>query len=181
MRITTIYISFLLFVLFSFETKADGTALAQTLKHELPTYSVIYDDKRDPFKDATNAIALARDTNRNIIIEIGGNWCVWCQKMDVFLEQNPDIYQALHNNYVLLKINVSDTNENEAFMKSLPPVLGYPHIYVSTGAGKMLLSKDTGEFLDDDGEHSRNAWLTFIEKWHFKNNTKNIEKVEASE
>ena len=181
MRIATIYSSFLLFVLFSLDTSASNKELAQTLKYELPTYSVIYDDKRDPFKDATNAISLARETQRNIIIEIGGNWCVWCQKMDVFLEKNPDIYQALHNQYVLLKINVSDTNENEAFMKSLPPVLGYPHIYVSTGAGKMLLSKDTGEFLDDDGEHSRNAWLTFIEQWQFNNNEKNIQKVGASE
>ncbi|MCW8834635.1 MAG: thioredoxin family protein, partial [Colwellia sp.] len=119
-----------------------------SLTHELPEYSKVYDDQRDPFKDANAALALAKKTNRNVLIEIGGNWCTWCHKMDAFLVKHPQIYQALHDKYVLLKINVSDSNENTAFMKSLPPVLGYPHMYISTAAGKMLLSKDTAELQD---------------------------------
>ncbi|WP_394172921.1 thioredoxin family protein [Thalassotalea litorea] len=139
----------------------------------LPIYSKIYDDKRDPFADAIAAIALAGHSNRNVLIEIGGNWCTWCHKMDAFLEQNPDIYKALHDNFVLLKVNVSDSNENADFMAGLPPVLGYPHMYVSTGQGKVILSKDTAEFLDD-GSYSKQAWMTFIERWQSANNDANI-------
>ena len=130
----------------------------------LPFYSQVYDDQRDPFKDAVAAIKLASETNRNVLIEIGGNWCTWCHKMDAFLDKNPEVFQALHKQYVLLKISVSDTNENEAFMKSLPPVLGYPHMYVSTGTGKMVLSKDTAE-LQEDGRYSKQRWLTFLDAW----------------
>ncbi|MFD2167212.1 thioredoxin family protein [Thalassotalea euphylliae] len=132
--------------------------------NDLPLYSKIYDDKRDPFKDAMAAIELAQQSERNVLIEIGGNWCTWCHKMDAFLEKNPDIYQKLHQEFVVLKVNVSDSNENEAFMKALPPVLGYPHMYVSTAAGKMVLSKDTAE-LQQDGQYSRERWLSFIEQW----------------
>lgn len=145
----------------------------------LPVYSKIYDDQANPFDDATAAIALANKTGRNVLIEIGGNWCTWCHKMDAFLEKNPDVYQALHQKYVLLKINVSDTNENEEFMKSLPPVLGYPHMYVSTASGKMMLSKDTAELLERH-EYSRAAWLTFLSKWQAKNNAINVEKLKQS-
>ena len=127
-------------------------------------------------EDAVAAIKLAQQTKRNVLIEVGGNWCVWCHKMDDFLEQNPDIYNALHNRYVLLKINVSDSNENEAFMKSLPPVLGYPHMYVSTETGKMILSKDTAELLEGD-DYSRQNWLTFINQWQQQNNDTNVPKV----
>lgn len=141
---------------------ANGTK--QAITANLPLYSKVYDDKRDPFKDAKAAIALAKASQRNVLIEIGGNWCTWCHKMDAFLDKNPDIYQKLHSEFVVLKINVSDTNENSAFMKGLPPVLGYPHMYVSTSAGKMVLSKDTAEFLQD-GEYSRANWLAFINKW----------------
>lgn len=137
---------------------------------DLPLYSKVYDDKRDPFKDAVAAIALAKETNRNVLIEIGGNWCTWCHKMDAFLAKNPDVYKELHDKFVILKINVSDSNENEAFMKSLPPVLGYPHMYVSTSAGKMVLSKDTAE-LQEDGKYSRKQWLSFIEQWQVKQTT----------
>jgi thioredoxin-related protein len=134
-----------------------STAIAANL----PTYSKIYDDQRDPFKDAAAAIALAKETNRQVLIEIGGNWCSWCHKMDSFLAKNPDVYDALHSQYVLLKISVSDSNENDAFMKSLPPVLGYPHMYVSTAQGKMILSKDTAELLDGN-DYSKSLWLNFL-------------------
>ena len=130
----------------------------------LPTYSKIYDEQRDPFKDATAALALAKETNRQVLIEIGGNWCTWCHKMDNFLTMHPEVYQALHNQYVLLKVNVSDSNENNDFMKSLPPVLGYPHMYVSTAQGKMILSKDTAELLADNN-YSKSQWLDFLSEW----------------
>ncbi|GHE96806.1 thioredoxin family protein [Thalassotalea profundi] len=151
----------------------------EQLKVALPEYSKVYDEKRDPFKDATAAIALAQATKRNILIEIGGNWCSWCHKMDAFLEKNPDIYQGLHRNFVLLKINVSDTNENEKFMKSLPPVLGYPHMYISTDTGKMMLSKDTAELLEGDN-YSRTAWLSFLEQWRLDKNSENLQKLNTS-
>ncbi|MEY8199339.1 MAG: thioredoxin family protein [Colwellia sp.] len=130
----------------------------------LPTYSKIYDEQRDPFKDATAALALAKETNRQVLIEIGGNWCSWCHKMDTFLAKNPDVYEALHSQYVLLKISVSDSNENSDFMKSLPPVLGYPHMYVSTAQGKMILSKDTAELLAGNN-YSTSQWLNFLSDW----------------
>ncbi|KGK00471.1 thioredoxin family protein [Thalassotalea sp. ND16A] len=145
--------------------------------NDLPLYSKIYDEQRDPFKDAAAAITLAKQTNRNVLIEIGGNWCTWCHKIDAFLAKNPDVYQQLHANFVLLKVSVSDSNENSDFMKSLPPVLGYPHMYVATGKGKMILSKDTAEFLnsgDRAGTYSRTAWLEFIALWAAKNNAQNL-------
>ncbi len=153
-----------LVLLFTFS--ATATSAADLV--EKPPYSQVYDDSRDPFKDAVNALALAQRTDRQVLIEIGGNWCGWCKKMDVFLANNPDIYQALHKNYVLLKVNVSNTNNNEAFMKDLPPVLGYPHMYVSTAQGKMILSKDTAELLAGDN-YSRAHWLTFLNQWSLKN------------
>jgi len=135
---------------------------------DLPEYSKVYDDKRSPFKDANAALTLAKETNRQVLIEIGGNWCSWCHKMDTFLSNNPDVYHALHNKYVLLKVNVSDSNENEEFMKALPPVLGYPHMYISNANGKMLLSKDTAELLSGNN-YSRKYWLTFLNKWSIEN------------
>jgi thioredoxin-related protein len=148
---------------------------------ELPEYSKHYSETRNPFDDAKAAIELARATHRNILIEIGGNWCTWCKKMDAFLAKNPDIYNQLHDNYVLLKVNVSRANRNSEFMNGLPPVQGYPHMFISTAQGKMLVSKDTAELQDDDG-YSAEFWQKFLIKWQPKiiaNTAKN--KVKQSE
>ena len=149
------------------ESMNDKTSSHLSLEGDLPEYSKVYDDQRNPFDDANAALALAKETNRNVLIEIGGNWCTWCHKMDAFLLKNPNVYQALHSKYVLLKISVSDTNENDDFMKALPPVLGYPHMYVSTASGKMLLSKDTAELQDSEG-YSTEYWLDFLQQWQLK-------------
>lgn len=155
-----------------FTGQASAEKLTSKSVEELPLYSQVYDDTRDPFKDAQAAIKLAQASGRNVLIEIGGTWCTWCHKMDAFLANNPEIYQQLHENYVLLKVSVSDSNENEAFMKSLPPVQGYPHMYVSTNQGQMLLSKDTAELLDNL-EYSAEYWSTFLTKWQAENNKEN--------
>jgi thioredoxin-related protein len=157
-------------LLLSFVLPFSHFAQSADITEDLPSYSKIYDDKSDPFSDASAALALAKATNRQVLIEIGGNWCTWCHKMDNFLAKNHDIYQTLHSQYVLLKINVSDSNENKAFMDSLPPVLGYPHMYVSTAAGKMILSKDTAELLSGSN-YSRESWLTFLNKWSIASTT----------
>lgn len=162
-------------VLFIFSTLLTVYSAVGETYQPLPIYSTSYDEQRDPFKDAVAAIKLAKESNRNVLIEIGGNWCTWCHKMDAFLEKNPEIYQQLHSKYVLLKVNVSDNNDNEAFMKSLPPVLGYPHMYVSNSSGKMLLSKDTGEFLDN-GQYSKENWLTFIDAWQVKSSDEKVNR-----
>jgi len=161
-----LFVSFFIFFSFFSTLFSKSFALESDINidHALPEYSKVYDDTRDPFKDAVAALNLAKATKRNVIIKIGGNWCTWCERMDAFLVKQPAIYQALHNRFVVLKVNVSDSNENTKFMKSLPPILGYPHMFVSSNVGKMLLSKDTAELLDN-GDYSVNRWVEFLDKW----------------
>lgn len=178
MKIITVLVTSLsLFLSFVITMSATVNAAPSAISFSLPTYSKVYDDQRDPFKDAAAALTLAKETNRQVLIEIGGNWCSWCHKMDSFLAKNPEVYQALHSQYVLLKINVSDSNENNDFMKSLPPVLGYPHMYVSTAQGKMILSKDTAELLADNN-YSTLQWLSFLSDWSVENSSAHLQATD---
>ncbi|MBL4942554.1 MAG: thioredoxin family protein [Colwellia sp.] len=130
----------------------------------LPLYSQVYDEQRNAFDDANAALKLADKTNRNVLMVIGGNWCAFCKKMEAFWQSDTEVAQALYNNYVILKINVSDKNENKEFMSSMPPIYGYPHIYIANARGKMLLSKDTAE-LQVNEQHDTQLWLAFIDRW----------------
>lgn len=131
---------------------------------ELPAYSRMYDPARDAFADGFAALKLARETNRRVLIELGGDWCQWCHAMDRFLEQNPGVRQQLHRTFVMLKVNVSEDNDNAEFLKVFPAPPGYPHMYVADQDGKLLLSKDTGEFFDN-GRYSRERFLAFFRQW----------------
>ncbi len=149
---------------FSFNLQASP---ASSLAEALPPYSQVYDPERDAFADGAAAIQLASQTKRRILIELGGDWCKWCHEMERFFNANPDIKQRLHDTFVMLKINVSDANDNAAFLKAFPKPLGYPHMYVSDANGQVLWSQDTAEFLAG-GQYSREAFLAFFNRWQLQ-------------
>ena len=130
----------------------------------IPDYSRSYDPKRDPFVDGRKAIRNAHVTKRRILIELGGNWCAWCKKMDRFINENKKVKKKLYESFVVLKVNVSDENDNREFLSSFPRTLGYPHFFVSERDGSVLYSKDTAELLEN-GEYSEKRFLEFIERW----------------
>ncbi|VAW91245.1 hypothetical protein MNBD_GAMMA23-1437 [hydrothermal vent metagenome] len=133
----------------------------------LPPYSTHYDPARDPFADGRAAIALAKASQRRILIEVGGDWCKWCHLLDKFIKSDKHIEQALHQTFVVLKVNVSDENSNEKFLSTFPKNLGYPHMYVANMDGKVIHSQDTGAFLSNL-KYSKQKFLMFLEKWKLK-------------
>ncbi len=137
---------------------------ADAREKSLPIYSQIFDPERDVFKDGAAAVKLASQTNRRILIDLGGDWCKWCHKMDDFFAANPEVKQRLHETFVLLKVNVSNENENSEFLKVFPRPLGYPHMYVSEKNGSVLWSQDTAEFIKD-GKYNKQAFMDFFQRW----------------
>jgi len=131
---------------------------------ELPVYSRTYDVNRNPNADGRAALQLARQTSRRVLIEVGGDWCSWCHVLDRFINDNPRLRSRLHETFVVLKVNVSDENDNAQFMASLPPNLGFPHMYITDADGVVLHSQDTAEFRHK-GKYSEQRILAFLERW----------------
>lgn len=138
--------------------------LQNVLAEQLPAYSKVYDPTRNALKDGRDAIKLAKTTNRRILIEVGGDWCKWCHVLDRFLNKNEEIKKQLHQTFVLLKINVSDENDNHEFLKFFPQILGYPHIFVAENNGKLLVSKDISHFFIS-GSYSTKRFKEFFKRW----------------
>ncbi|HET9913328.1 MAG TPA: thioredoxin family protein [Anaerolineales bacterium] len=134
---------------------------------ELPNSALVdvYDPARNPAEDLKQAIALAQKENKRIILELGGDWCIWCKYMDDFYAAHTDILQYRAENYVLVKVNVSDENMNEEFLSQYPPAGGYPHIYILDGDGTFLHSQDTVELEDGKDSYVPEVFMTFLQKW----------------
>lgn len=109
-----------------------------------------FDPKRDPNLDLQTAIAKAQKENKRIILDIGGEWCGWCRKMDIYLMQNKKLGELKDKNFVWVKINMSDENENKAFLSNYPEIQGYPHLYVLEKDGTLLQSQNTAELEEPD-------------------------------
>jgi len=131
---------------------------------DLPQYSTVYDAKRDPYADTRAALKLARETHRKVLIEVGGDWCTWCHILDNFLKNHPVVASRIHNTFVVLKVNISDANDNAKFMETLPSARGYPHMYIADSSGTVLHSQDTAQFLVNK-EYSEQQFILFLDYW----------------
>jgi thioredoxin-related protein len=126
-----------------------------------------YDPARDADKDIRDSVAEARRTGKRVLLDVGGEWCVWCHRMDSFIEQNPDLATLLGKHYVVVKINVDPKNRNEAVLSHYPKVPGYPHLFVLDMNGKLLRSQDTSE-LESGKSYDLSRFKSFLEKWASK-------------
>ena len=125
----------------------------------------IYDPARNPADDLRQAIVLAQKENKRIMLELGGNWCIWCKYIDDFYASHADILQYRAENYILVKVNVSEENSNEKFLSQFPAVHGYPHIYILDGNGTFLHSQDTAELEDGNISYVPEVFMAFLQKW----------------
>lgn len=123
-----------------------------------------FDPLRDPTADLKNAVALARTGGKRIILDVGGEWCVWCHILDGYLLANPDLAKILNDNYVLLKINMSEENENKTFLSAYPEISGYPHLFVLETDGTFLHSQDTAP-LESKKSYDKALFKEFLLKW----------------
>ena len=125
---------------------------------------VKFDPERNPAEDLKDAIKKSKALNKRILLDVGGEWCVWCHRLDKFFEDNPDINNFLKENFVVVKINYSPENKNEEFLSKYPKAAGYPHLFVLSKKGKLLHSQNTGDLEKDKGYDSDKV-MAFLQKW----------------
>jgi hypothetical protein len=128
-------------------------------------FSSAYDPKRDPFKDLAMAEAQAKPANKRILIDVGGDWCIWCKTLDKFFADHADLRQQRDASFVLMKVNMSAINENYAFLSQYPKIPGYPWLFVLDSDGKLLKSEDTNELENGADGYAAKPIKDFLSKW----------------
>lgn len=123
-----------------------------------------FDPAKDQLKDLKEAVIEAQKTDKRILLDVGGEWCIWCHRLDGFLEANPDLKNFMHENFVVLKVNWSPENKNEKFLSQYPKIPGFPHIYILEKDGKFLFSKNTGE-LEKEKSYDAEKIMSFLKEW----------------
>jgi thioredoxin-related protein len=128
-----------------------------------------FDPLRDAQKDIQDAVREAQKTHQRILLDVGGEWCIWCRRLDTLYMKNSDLDRYLHKYFLVVKINVSKENQNEQVLAHYPKVAGYPHIFILDELGNLLQSQDTGE-LEYPKEspvkgHDKAKVLAFLKKW----------------
>ncbi len=141
-------------------------ALDASANHQSAKYIPVtkYDPKRDAAADIQDAIKEAQRIKKRILLEVGGEWCSWCHTLDNFFETNPDLLARREKNFVTVKINFSEENENKEVLSRYEAIPGYPHIFVLDSDGKFLYSQGTSE-LESGKSYDLERLKAFLTQW----------------
>ncbi len=123
-----------------------------------------YGIDRDPAADLQATVDRAQEEGKRILIEVGGEWCGWCKLLDGFIHDHEAVSGKLEAGFLIMKVNYSSENRNEAFLGQYPEIRGYPHIFVLEKDGTFLYSKNTVE-LEEGPSYNEQAILDFLDEW----------------
>ena len=123
-----------------------------------------FDPNRNAEADIQDAVAEAERTDKRIILDVGGEWCIWCHRIDQFIDENKELKDFLNEHYLVVKINYSKENKNEELLSNYPEIEGYPHFFVLESDGTLLHSQNTGD-LEKEKSYDIDKFMTFLKEW----------------
>ena len=126
-----------------------------------------YDATENAEAKIAELIKKAKKEHKNVMIQAGGNWCIWCLRFNNFVQTTPELKTLVDNNYVYYHLNYSPKNKNEkVFAKYGNPgeKYGYPVFIVLDKTGKMIHTQDSS-VLEEGKGYSLEKVKTFFNEW----------------
>ena len=152
-------------------TKEDNAAIVAANKkraaEEKAKLPKPYDATENAEAKIAELVKKAKAENKNIILQAGGNWCIWCLRFNNFVQTTPELKEIVDENYLYYHLNYSPENKNEkVFAKYDNPgaKFGYPVFIVLDQNGKMIHTQDSA-VLEEGKGYSKEKVKDFFEKW----------------
>lgn len=126
----------------------------------------VYDESIDPMVQIDNAVARASKEGKNVICQVGGNWCRWCLMLADFIEKDEEISKTINDNYVYIHVNYSGRTSPKELTSRLNNAgrFGYPALVVLRPDGSVLHIQDSS-FLEEGEGYNKEKVLRFLKNW----------------
>jgi len=163
------------FIILSFGVKAQEATKAV----KLTDTAKLYHPDADAKADIAAAVKKAKAEHKNVLLQIGGNWCIWCIRFNNLVTQDPELNKYVRDNYEIVHVNYSKENMNEKLLAELgyPQRFGFPVFIVLDDKGNRLHTQNSS-YLEDGPGHSKEKVMGFFKDWApAAIDPKNYEKV----
>ncbi len=126
----------------------------------------LYNPEADAQKEINDAVKKAKAENKNVFIQVGGNWCGWCKLFYELTTRDEDLNNYLNENFVSVHVNYSKENMNEEVLAGLdfPQRFGFPVFVILDADGKRIHTQNSG-YLEEGQGHSKKKVLEFLQNW----------------
>ena len=126
----------------------------------------VYDENADAAADIKNAVELAKQENKQVMVFIGGNWCPWCLILNKFINEDAEVKSMLYDNYKVVKLDHSKGNKNLPILErfDFPQRFGFPVIVILDQDGKRIHTQNSA-YLELDKSYDKKKLMGFFRDW----------------
>ena len=124
----------------------------------------LYDETATWEKQLTEALEKAKKEGKQVLIQMGGNWCKWCLRFNEFVNNDSQIKKVAEENYVVLHLNYN--KKDTAMLERLehPDRFGFPVIIILDENGKRLHTQNSYYLEEGEGYHKKKV-LSCLKDW----------------
>ncbi len=129
----------------------------------------LYDPKANAEKDIAQAVSDAAKTGKHVLIQVGGNWCIWCMRFNEFVTKDASLDSLVNASYVVYHLNWSKENMNDALLAKYgyPQRFGFPVFLVLNSKGELIHIQDSGlvEGPKKSETYDKEKVIGFLSNW----------------
>lgn len=126
----------------------------------------LYHPEENAKKEIANAVSAAKQAKKNVFIQVGGNWCIWCARFNEFITGDKSIDSLVNGNYIVYHMNYSSENKNEALLEKYkyPQRFGFPVFLILDNEGNLIHTQNS-EYLESGKSYDKEKVMSFLKEW----------------
>jgi len=126
----------------------------------------IYDPSANAAADIEAATQQAAREGKHVLLQVGGNWCIWCRRLYKFMHDDAQLDSMARKNYVVYHLNYSKENRNLPLLQKLgyPQRFGFPVLVILDAKGARLHTQDTG-LLESADTYDKKKLQDMLRQW----------------
>ena len=137
-----------------------------SFSQDLKKFSLYKPDEKAETEIA-NVVNEAKKLGKHVLIQIGGNWCVWCARFHEFVIKDAQLDSLMNANYLVYHLNYSKENYNAKLLTKykFPQRFGFPVFLILDGEGNMLHTQNSWYLEDGKTSYEREKVKSFLTEW----------------
>jgi thioredoxin-related protein len=118
-------------------------------------------------QEIATVVKEAKAQGKHVLIQIGGNWCVWCARFNDFITTDKSIDSLVQANYLEYHMNYSKENYNAKLLEKYgyPQRFGFPVFLILDGDGKLIHTQNSWYLEDGKKSYDRDKVVEFFTDW----------------
>lgn len=130
------------------------------------SYGDLYKPTANAEQDIATLLEQAEAEGKHLILQAGGNWCVWCYRFHDFVEQDTVLQKLVDDNFLVYHLNYSRENTNDAILAKyrFPQRFGFPVFVILDAQGQLIHTQDSALLESGDGYDTKKV-ANFFKAW----------------